>query len=38
MAFFHWHLHEEEWVAGLANAKDMPATLCGPFSRERADG
>ena len=38
MAFFHWHLHAEEWVAGLANAEDMPATLCGPFSRERGDG
>ena len=38
MAFFHWRLHDEEWVTGLANAEDMPATLCGPFSRERGDG
>ena len=35
MAYFHRFLHGDEWVAGIASAEDMPATLCGPFSRER---
>lgn len=34
-AFYEWKLNEEEWVAGIETAADMPAELRGRFSEAR---